>query len=59
MDEMLYRLAENVGKALQQRGMMLAAAESCTGGWIGEAVTSVPGSSGWFDRGFIDRKSVV
>jgi len=53
MDEMLYRLAENVGKALQQRGMMLAAAESCTGGWIGEAVTSVPGSSGWFDRGFI------
>lgn len=53
MDDMLHRLAEEVGKALQQRGMMLAAAESCTGGWIGEAVTAVPGSSGWFDRGFI------
>ncbi|MDD5241351.1 MAG: nicotinamide-nucleotide amidohydrolase family protein [Sulfuricella sp.] len=53
MDEMLYRLAEEVGKALQQRSMMLAAAESCTGGWVCEAVTAVPGSSGWFDRGFI------
>ncbi|MCE5180823.1 MAG: nicotinamide-nucleotide amidase [Betaproteobacteria bacterium] len=53
MDETLYQLAEEVGKALQQRGMMLAAAESCTGGWIGAAVTAVPGSSGWFDRGFI------
>lgn len=53
MDETLYRLAEEVGKALQQRGMMLATAESCTGGWVAEAVTAVPGSSGWFDRGFI------
>jgi nicotinamide-nucleotide amidase len=32
---------------------MLATAESCTGGWIGEAVTAVPGSSDWFERGFI------
>lgn len=53
MDSALYRLAEEVGKALQQRGMMLATAESCTGGWVAEAVTAVPGSSGWFDRGFI------
>lgn len=52
-DAALYRLAEEVGKALQQRGMMLATAESCTGGWVGAAVTAVPGSSLWFDRGFI------
>ena len=32
---------------------MMAAAESCTGGWIGQAVTMVPGSSKWFDRGFV------
>lgn len=32
---------------------MLATAESCTGGWIAQAVTAVPGSSGWFDRGFV------
>lgn len=32
---------------------MLASAESCTGGWLGQAVTSVAGSSAWYDRGFI------
>jgi len=32
---------------------MLVTAESCTGGWIAEAVTAVPGSSGWFERGFV------
>jgi nicotinamide-nucleotide amidase len=49
----LFELAEQVGKELRTRAMMLATAESCTGGWIGEAVTAVPGSSLWFDRGFI------
>lgn len=33
--------------------MLLVTAESCTGGWIGEAITAVPGSSTWFERGFI------
>jgi len=32
---------------------MLATAESCTGGWIGAAITAVPGSSDWYERGFI------
>ena len=32
---------------------MLATAESCTGGWVAEAITMVPGSSAWFDRGFV------
>jgi nicotinamide-nucleotide amidase len=32
---------------------MLATAESCTGGWIAEAVTMIPGSSEWFERGFV------
>jgi nicotinamide-nucleotide amidase len=49
----LYKLAERVGAALRARGLMLATAESCTGGWIAEAVTSVPGSSEWFERGFV------
>ena len=49
----LFELAERVGTALKTRAMMLATAESCTGGWVGEAVTAVPGSSRWFDRGFI------
>jgi nicotinamide-nucleotide amidase len=53
MDEALYRLAARVGRALKQRDLMIATAESCTGGWIGQAITMVPGSSEWFERGFI------
>ena len=53
MDKRLYQLAEQVGAALKTRALMLATAESCTGGWIGEAVTMVPGSSDWYERGFI------
>jgi len=49
----LYDLAVLVGQALRARGLTLAIAESCTGGGVGEAITRVPGSSGWFDRGFI------
>ena len=49
----LYALAEKVGRALKKRGLMLTTAESCTGGWIAEAVTMVPGSSEWFERGFV------
>jgi nicotinamide-nucleotide amidase len=52
-DEKLYQLAERVGKALKAKGMMMASAESCTGGWIAQAVTAVPGSSAWFERGFV------
>lgn len=32
---------------------MLACAESCTGGWVAEIVTAAPGSSTWFERGFV------
>jgi nicotinamide-nucleotide amidase len=52
-DKRLYDLAAEVGAALKARRMALATAESCTGGWIGEAVTAVPGSSDWYERGFI------
>jgi len=52
-DPVLYQLAEEVGAALKRRKLMLATAESCTGGWIAEAVTMVPGSSDWFERGFV------
>jgi nicotinamide-nucleotide amidase len=53
MDQDLYAVAEETGRLLAGRRWLLATAESCTGGWIGQAVTMVPGSSGWFDRGFI------
>jgi nicotinamide-nucleotide amidase len=46
-------LAKRIGARLKARRLKLATAESCTGGWIAQAVTSVPGSSEWFDRGFV------
>jgi nicotinamide-nucleotide amidase len=49
----LYKLAARVGKVLKARKLMLVTAESCTGGGVGEAVTRVPGSSDWYERGFI------
>ena len=49
----LKALAKRVGARLKRRKLMLATAESCTGGWIAQAVTSVSGSSAWFDRGFV------
>jgi nicotinamide-nucleotide amidase len=58
-DNRLYKLAVEVGAALKARGFVLATAESCTGGWIGEAVTAVPGSSEWYERGFITYTNVA
>src|SRR5579862_4849126 len=59
VDAKLYGLAAEVGAALKARGFVLATAESCTGGWIGEAVTAVPGSSEWYERGFITYTNVA
>ncbi len=53
MDAELYEISGKVGDALKANALVMAAAESCTGGWIGQAVTMVPGSSKWFDRGFV------
>ncbi len=46
-------LAMQVGAALRQRGLLLATAESCTGGLIAGAITEIAGSSGWFDRAMV------
>ncbi len=46
-------LASDVGKALGQRSLTLAVAESCTGGRLGDAITDVPGSSAYFLGGVI------
>ena len=46
-------LAQHVGAALLRQGLKLVTAESCTGGGIAAAVTDVPGSSSWLDRGFV------
>ncbi|WP_434514902.1 nicotinamide-nucleotide amidase [Dechloromonas sp. ARDL1] len=49
----LDKLAECLGKKLLERGELVAAAESCTGGWVAQVLTAIAGSSAWFDRGFV------
>lgn len=46
-------LVEQVGKALVERDAMVVTAESCTGGMIAEALTSIGGSTAWFDRSYV------
>jgi nicotinamide-nucleotide amidase len=47
------QLAKRLGERLKTKRQMLVTAESCTGGWVAQAVTSIAGSSVWFERGFI------
>lgn len=45
--------AAELGQRLLDKGWMFACAESCTGGLLAAAMTDIPGSSQWFDRGFV------
>lgn len=46
-------LLQTLASQLVTRKQMLATAESCTGGLISAACTSLSGSSDWFERGFV------
>ena len=46
-------LVEQLARELRARGLMMATAESCTGGLIAGACTDLSGSSDWFERGFV------
>ena len=50
---MIGKLSKKLGKKLKATHSMLVTAESCTGGWVAQAVTSVAGSSDWFERGYV------
>jgi nicotinamide-nucleotide amidase len=49
----IHDLATQVGSVLKSQGLILATAESCTGGGVAQAITEVAGSSEWFECGFI------
>lgn len=46
-------LATRLGEVLKEQRLVMSTAESCTAGGIAYAVTTVPGSSEWFDRGYV------
>lgn len=52
-DRTLQALARQLAEGLHARHHWLVTAESCTGGWVAKVLTDIPGSSGWFDRGFV------
>jgi nicotinamide-nucleotide amidase len=53
IDDDLYALAVQLGRAASARQSLITTAESCTGGLVAGAITAVAGSSAWFDRGFV------
>jgi len=56
MEELEVSIAESAARLasnLQQRGMTLAVAESCTGGWLAKVLTDLSGSSAWFLGGVV------
>lgn len=52
-DTEIGKLAQHLGQTMLLRGAKITVAESCTGGGIAEAITAVPGSSQWFEYGFV------
>ncbi|MBT2340570.1 MULTISPECIES: CinA family protein [Pseudomonas] len=52
MDE-ITELAAELGRRLQLLNAHVTTAESCTGGGIAEAITRIPGSSAWFEAGYV------
>jgi nicotinamide-nucleotide amidase len=47
------QLAEKVGNALEERALTISTAESCSGGFVANALTDIPGSSDYFQGGII------
>ena len=46
------QILEVIDKLIAKK-LTIATAESCTGGWLAQVLTSEPGSSSWFQSGFV------
>lgn len=53
MNDTLLTLSQQIGERLLSKAWQLSTAESCTGGWIARCITDIPGSSQWFESGFV------
>ena len=51
--EKLEKISSELGELLKLKDYSFTCAESCTGGWVGHALTSIPGSSEWFGSSFV------
>lgn len=49
----LYDIANELGSVLKSKQLNVVTAESCTGGYIAQAITAIPGSSSWFQQGWV------
>ena len=58
-EQRITELARALGRIGKRRGVDIAAAESCTGGGVAEAITRISGSSRWFERGFVTYTNVA
>ena len=52
-DAALRKLAGRVARRLRDAREAIATAESCTGGWLAKSLTDLPGSSDYFERGWV------
>ena len=52
-DSELLQLTSQVAQCMVDVNWRLSVAESCTGGWISKVLTDMPGSSAWFEYGFV------
>ena len=52
-DARLAALAQRLARRLRARGLTLATAESCTGGWLAKVLTDEPGASRWLLAGWV------
>lgn len=55
----LESLSSELGTLLNKKNYFFTTAESCTGGWVGQSLTSVPGSSSWYGCGFITYSNIA
>lgn len=55
----LESLSSELGALLNKKNYFFTTAESCTGGWVGQSLTSIPGSSSWYGCGFITYSNIA
>ncbi len=55
----LESISSELGILLKDKNYFFTTAESCTGGWVGQSLTSVPGSSSWYGCGFITYSNIA